>query len=490
MNMIVSERQVIENASSAISRNGNNPLVVDLDGTLIRTDLLFEAFFQLLASHPLKALAAVAALKGGKAALKAHLADESLIEVETLPLNEDVLAFLSAEKAKGRPLYLASAADKRYVEAFASHLGFFDGAFGSEASLNLTGSAKAERLCELFGEGGFDYIGDAPVDEAVWRKAAGVYIANASPRHLAAVQTWAPHAQSVGTRAHPWRDYLKSLRLHQWLKNILVFVPALAAHQFGWPLLASVIAFLSFSLCASSVYVLNDLLDLKSDRAHVRKRLRPFASGRVPLVRGIVMVPILLMTSLALALFLPSPFLVALAGYYTLTCAYSFLLKRKLLVDVVALACLYGARLVAGGAAASVVLSPWLTAFAIFLFLSLALVKRCSELVDSRAAGAGDPVGRAYRIGDLPLLQVMSVASGYVAVLVLALYVSSDDVRALYSHPDRLWLLCVLLLYWLSRVALLTHRGAMHDDPVIFAVTDRVSQVVALACGLVVLASI
>lgn len=482
--------RIVVSVSPAMDRKiSPNPLIADVDGTLLKTDLLLESFFELLAHRPRKALSAITALKDGKAALKARLAELAMIEVETLPLNEDVLAFLKAEKAAGRPLYLASAADKRYVEALAAHVPLFNGVFGSEPGLNLAGSSKAKVLCDAFGEGQFDYIGDAPVDEAVWRRASGVYIANASSRHLAAVRQWAPHAMPIGTRSNGWRDYLKVLRAHQWLKNILVFAPTFAAHEFGWPLIASVIAFVSFSLCASSVYILNDLLDLRGDRAHVRKRQRPFASGRVPLVTGIALVPVLLLISLAFALFLPPAFCAVLAGYYALTCAYSFLLKRKLLVDVVTLACLYGARLMAGAAAASVVLSPWLIAFAIFLFLSLALVKRCSELVDRKQAGRGDPVGRAYRLDDLPLLEIMAVASGYVAVLVLALYVHSDEVRVLYDHPDRLWLLCVPLLYWVSRVSLLTHRGGMHDDPVIFAVTDRVSQLVAVICGLVMLAS-
>jgi 4-hydroxybenzoate polyprenyltransferase len=300
----------------------------------------------------------------------------------------------------------------------------------------------------------------------------------------------APHVTALGPPAHSWRDLAASLRPYQWLKNLLICVPALGAHQLGWPLLASAIAVLSFSLCASSVYVLNDLLDLKSDRAHIRKRLRPFAAGRLPLNFCWIMIPGLLLASLALAVFLPLPFLGALLGYYGLTCAYSLFLKQRMLVDVVALACLYGARLIAGAGAAVVTLSPWLTAFAMFLFLSLALVKRCSELEHHRRTRTGNPVGRGYVLEDLPLLQVMSIASGYLAVLVLALYVSSDDVIILYRHPTMLWLICVLLLYWVSRVALVTHRGEMHDDPVIYAVTDRTSRFVAIACAVVVLASI
>jgi 4-hydroxybenzoate polyprenyltransferase len=468
----------------------DRPLVVDLDGTLARTDVLVESFLHLLAANPVKAVRAASALLRGKAALKSRLARESLLEIDSLPFSEEVRNFLLAEKAKGRPLYLASAADQVYVEKVAAHFGFFDGAFGSKDGVNLAGRTKAERLCHAFGEGKFDYIGDARVDEPVWRKAAGVYVANARPRHLTRITQWAPHAVALGSRRPRARDYLEALRPHQWLKNILIYVPALAAHQLGASLFASAIAFLSFSLCASSVYILNDLLDLKNDRAHARKQLRPFAAGRLPLAAGAFMIPCLLLGSISLALFLPLRFIAVLAGYYALTCAYSFHLKRRMLVDVFALACLYGARVMAGAAACGINLTPWLIAFAVFLFLSLALVKRCSELHDRQSMGAGNPVGRGYVVEDLPLLQVMSIASGYMSVLVMALYVNGENVRMLYSHPTRLWVLCVLLLYWVSRVSLVTHRGEMHDDPIIFAVTDRVSRLLAIGSGVVVLASI
>lgn len=458
------------------------PLVVDLDGTLIRSDLLFESFLSLLGTSPLKAIGAACQLRQGKAALKCRIADDAVVEIETLPFNEEVLSFLKAERAGGRRIYIASASDVRYAQALADHLDLFDGVFGSQDGTNLAGEAKARRLCEAFGEGGFDYIGDAPVDEAVWRRARNVYIANARPRHLAEVRKWAPHAVALGERRTPVKDYVRAVRAHQWLKNILVFVPAIAAHQIWDSLGATILAFISFSLCASSVYILNDLLDLRNDRAHSKKKNRPFAAGRIPIIHGALLFPLLLLGAFVLALFLPFKFMTVLAGYYVLTCAYSFFLKKKMLVDVITLACLYGCRLWAGAAAASIALSPWLIAFAVFIFLCLALVKRCSELIDRIQKNKGDPVGRGYRLSDLPALQAMAAASGYVSTLVLALYLNSDAMRVLYSHPNRLWLICVILLFWISRTLLLTHRGEMHDDPVVFAATDRVSQFTALAC--------
>ena len=291
-------------------------------------------------------------------------------------------------------------------------------------------------------------------------------------------------------RASRWSDYVLALRPHQWLKNILVFVPVLAAHRSDYALLASVVAFISFCFCASSVYIMNDLLDLRNDRAHPQKQLRPFAAARIPVMHGVALVPVLLLGSLAVAALLPMEFVLVLVTYFVLTCAYSLGLKRRMLVDVVALACLYGSRLAAGSAATGIPLSPWLAAFAIFLFFSLALIKRFGELKDHLDKGRGDPTGRGYRLDDLPVLRSMATASGYVSVLVLALYINGDIVGALYGHPDRLWLNCILLLFWISRMILVTHRGQMHDDPLVFAATDRSSQLIMLACIVITLLAI
>ncbi|MBS7542905.1 UbiA family prenyltransferase [Ancylobacter oerskovii] len=466
------------------------PLVVDLDGTLVRTDLLLESFFLLLSSSPLRAIGAIATLPQGRAALKSQIANQAALDFTALPFNDDVRNFVEAEHRRGRKIYLASAADERYARAVADGMGIFDGVFGSNGTLNLAGSAKATSLCEAFGAGGFDYIGDAPVDEDVWRKARNVYVADARPSHLAEIRTWAPHAQAIGMRRVRIEDYLHAIRIHQWLKNLLIFVPAIAAHELVAELGAVLLAFVSFSLCASSVYVLNDLLDLKNDRAHSRKKNRPFAAGRIPILHGVLLFPLLLLGSLVLALFLPLEFLEALIGYYALTCAYSFYLKKKLLIDVTVLACLYGSRLWAGAAAIGAALSPWLIAFAIFIFFCLALVKRCSELIDRLHKSKQDPTGRAYRLGDLPALQFMAAASGAVSPLVLALYLNSESVRALYTYPDRLWIVCIILLFWISRVLLLTQRGEMHDDPVVFAATDRTSLLSAAACSGAIVISI
>lgn len=361
--------------------------------------------------------------------------------------------------------------------------------FGTEGGHNLAGPAKAAALVEAFGEQGFDYIGNAPVDLPIWRTARTALIAGgdkALARRLLAVKA---DAVVLAHEGGGFRPYWKAMRPHQWLKNLLLFVPAAAGHTLVADLPTLLLAFAAFCMCASSVYIANDLLDLASDRDHPRKRRRPFAAGTASATTGIMMAVGLLVVAFALTVVLPPMFGVALAAYYVLTTAYSFSLKRKPVIDVVALACLYGMRLLAGGYASGTELSPWLEALAIFLFLSLALVKRCAELVVRIQANKGDPVGRGYRLTDLPVLEAMAAAAGYNSGLVLALYINSSPERAMYAHPHRLWVLCILLLVWISRILLLTRRGEMNDDPVVFAVSDRWSQILGAACAVVVIAA-
>ncbi|MGH7001268.1 MAG: UbiA family prenyltransferase [Stellaceae bacterium] len=459
------------------------PLVVDLDGTLVRTDLLAHAFFGLLAVRPFRALAALAALLRGKAAFKAALAGQADLDCAALPFNPELLAFICAEHVKGRAIYLASASDRRFVDAVAAALGLFAGVFASDGMTNLAGAAKARALCDAFGVGGFDYVGNAHVDLPVWEKTRGVWLAGAGPRLQRRVVARFPKARILDPSHRQLSDYLRTLRVHQWLKNLLIFVPAATAHRF---MLATVptlaLAFLSFSLCASSAYIANDLLDLGNDRAHLRKRGRPLASGRVPLGHALALLPVLLVLAVALTWPLPRGFLALLAGYYVLTMGYSLVLKRKVIVDVATLACLYGMRLAAGAAAVAVPLSPWFVAFSVFFFLCLALVKRCTEITDRVAKGDGDPKGRGYIQRDLPMLEAMAAGTGYVAIMIFALYINSPAVAALYRSPEYLWAICLVLFYWISRVLLLTHRGDMHDDPVVFAATDLKSHV----CGVLI----
>jgi 4-hydroxybenzoate polyprenyltransferase len=457
-------------------RDEDLPLVVDLDGTLIRGDFLIESFFALLSKRPLTALSKLATLRRGMAAFKAALAEVVAVDPATLPLNENLVRWLKEEKARGRPIFLASASDRKFVDATAAQLGLFDGVFASDSVRNLSGSAKAAALEEAFGRGGFDYAGNSSADIPVWQAAREAIVVGARAGFVRDLRRRFRVAREIDGRSARFEDYARALRLHQWVKNLLIFIPALAAHQFHAGTAAIlVLSFLSFSLCASSAYVLNDLLDLPHDRLHPTKRLRPFAAGTLPLSQGVAMVPALLVSSLAIAGAIGIKFLGCVLLYYATTLIYSFWLKRKMSIDVLTLACLYGLRVVAGGVAVGVPLSTWLVGFLLFLFLSLAIIKRCTELITSIERGAGDPAGRGYQVRDLPVLEAMAAASGYVAVLVFALYIASPQVADLYRAPDRLWLICIILIYWISRMLVMTRRGLMHDDPIVFAAKDKMS---------------
>ena len=467
------------------------PLVVDLDGTLVRTDTLHESLLLLLKQNPLFFLLLPFWLLRGKAHLKAQVARRVQLDPAHLPYCAELVELLHHEKQRGRPLVLATAADSRIASAVAAHLGLFSAVYASDGSTNLSGPRKLAKLQAALA-GPFDYAGNAPDDVPVWRAARAALVVHAPAsvvRQAQAVTTVERVFPGPPRRLAP---LLRALRVHQWAKNALLFVPMLAAHRALElsVLLPALVAFAAFCLCASSVYVTNDLLDLPADRRHPSKRRRPFAAGDLSPRTGMLLAPVLLGAGLAAAWSLPSSFLLLLAGYLATTLAYSLVLKQVAILDVLVLAALYTARIFAGTLATGVPTSSWLFTFSMFLFLSLALVKRFSEL--RRLAGLDDTAapGRGYVASDATLLGNLGTASGYLAVLVLALYLTGRDVTALYLHPERLWLLCPLLLYWISRVWMLAHRDVIDDDPLVFALRDRVSWTVAgLAALLLFLAT-
>lgn len=466
-------------------------LVVDLDGTLLKSDLLLESALTLFSHRPWMALAFPFWLLRGKAHLKQEIARRVELDVASLPWDERVLTLVREAQGE-RAVVLCTASDEKLAAAVADQLGGFDVVLSSNGQRNLSGSAKVALLVDMFGERGFDYAGNERVDLAVWKHARRAIVANApdslvrSVAKLCAVQS---HLPAAGGRGRAW---IKAMRLHQWLKNLLLFVPMLAAHRFTDPktVIECVLGFLAFSLCASGVYLLNDLLDLAADRHHHSKRRRPFAAGRLPLIDGLLVAPLITLAAFALALALSPFFAATLAAYFVLTLAYSFRLKKRVMVDVVVLAGLYTIRIIAGAVLLAAAPSFWLLAFSMFLFLSLAMLKRYTELHSLRTHGNEKSHGRGYDVEDLQLLQALGASSGYQAVLVLALYINSTASELLYRRPQVLWLLCPLLLYWISRVWMIAHRGLMRDDPMIFAATDRTSQLVLLLCGLVALGAI
>lgn len=479
------------NVGANRSASESVPLCVDLDGTLIHSDLLVESALALLSRNPLLLLSMLGWLLRGKAYLKREIASRVALDATHLPYNAEVVAWVR-EQQMLRIVALCTASDAGLAHAVADHVGGFDTVLASDGERNLSGSNKAQLLVEHYGERGFDYIGNAKVDLKVWKHArAAITVESGSSLSKAAagVTTVAKRFELPGASARQW---LKALRVHQWVKNALVFLPLLAAHRlFDMDaVLATVLAFVCFSLCASSVYITNDLLDLAADRQHHRKRKRPFAAGHLPLIAGPVVAAGLLIVSFGLALLLHEVFVAVLAGYYVLTTAYSLRFKRVVMLDVVVLATLYTSRIVAGTAAIHTKPSFWLLAFSMFLFLSLAMVKRYIELLAAQKAGKINASGRGYDVGDIPLIQSLGAASGYLSVLVLALYIDSPDSRVLYHHPHYLWLLCPLLLYWISRTWAIAHRGIMHDDPVVFAVTDKLSRVVLMIAAVVILFAI
>lgn len=479
------------NQTSSCSR----PLIVDLNGTLLKSDFLIEQIFAFLKRNPLRLFSILAWLVRGRCYLKAGLAGAVDLDVSRLPYDQTVLAWLREQRLECTSVILATATHERQAQRIREHLGLFDDVMATNSERNLSSTRKRDALIERFGRGGFDYVGNSAADLPVWAAAHDAYLVNPEPGVERRARREARVRRVTRTNRSWAGSLMRALRPHQWLKNLLVLVPAAAAHASpdGQLLVQAVSAFAAFSLCSSSVYVLNDLVDLEDDRAHARKQYRPIAAGDLPLVHAVYLVPVLLLSSVLIAVaFLPLLFVGVLAIYYGLTLSYSFGLKRVMLVDAFTLAVLYTARIIAGATAFSLDLTFWILAFSMFIFLSLALLKRYTELMDLRfaQAGSGAP-GRGYQDGDLEILASLGTASGFLAVLVVALYIEEAGTRTLYSTPQLIWLACPILLYWISRVWLKAHRGEMHDDPVIFAVKDRVSQITgALFVGLFVAASL
>jgi 4-hydroxybenzoate polyprenyltransferase len=460
----------------------NEILVVDLDGTLLKSDMLHECFWFDFGRNWHGPFLSMIALLRGKAAFKAHLSYVSKIDISTLPYDNQVISYIRNHRDNGGRTALVTASHQALAVQIAKHLQLFDEVHGSDDLHNLKGSSKAEFLINLFGRNSFNYMGDAHADMPVWEASKKVITVNAAQSVCQKAERLGKPFEHLVTTTKSMRPYMKALRPHQWLKNILIFLPMLASHQFNAQIfISTLLAFVAFSFVASSVYVLNDLLDLNADRAHPSKRFRPFAYGAVPIAHGTGMALALLLGGTLVAAFLDWTFLLVLGAYYIFTTAYSLTLKRKIVLDICVLAGLYTLRIIAGGVASGIELSVWLLAFSIFFFLSLAAVKRQSELVDMSKRGVSMARGRGYHVEDLPIISMIGLAAGYISVLVMALYVNSSNVQALYNFPYALWGICSVLIYWLTRMVIITHRGFMHDDPVVFAAKDKVS----LACFVV-----
>lgn len=459
------------------------PLCVDLDGTLLRTDVLHEQF--LFAATHWRVLRHLPRwIRQGIARLKQELAAAVPLDVATLPYDPAVVEYLRRQRTQGRRLVLATAADRRVAEAVSEHLRLFDEVVASDGSENLRSHAKAARLCALFGERQFCYVGSDDSDIAVWHKAAGAVFANARHAIVHAVRGQTTVEARIGTVRSRIATFIRALRPHQWSKNLLVFVPLLAAGTLadgsGW--LSALVMFAAFCCAASGIYLVNDLTDLAADRRHPRKRRRPFASGDLSVVYGVVAAPLLIAAGAMLALRCSGSAAAIVGLYALLSLLYSLELKEKPLVDVFGLAALYSIRLFGGGIASNHPVSLWLMMFSSFLFLSLACTKRDAEMISGRERRLRR---RGYRAGDRRMLEMMGVGASFVSSLVLGLYIQSDGNAGQWSHPQWLWATIPLLLFWLCRLWLATTRGYMLDDPIVYASRDWVSRGVVVLLAIV-----
>lgn len=467
------------------------PLCVDLDGTLLKTDSLYELLLRVIKISFIALFKLPFLLLKGKQHVKQYLADRVTLDPALLPYNSDFLAFLKQEHTGGRRLVLATGCHEKTAKQIADHLSIFDAVVATNESVNLTGLHKAARLVELFGEKGFDYAGNDAVDLPVWKQANKAILVNCSEALHKKLQASVSFERIFDAPATDAKILLKAIRIHQWAKNALLFIPALTAQALlvDNNLLTLGIAFIAFGCCASFSYVVNDLLDLDADRKHHTKCRRPFAAGVISLPASFVIATVLFLLSVAFASQLNHWFVGLLIVYFILTNLYSFRLKAIPVLDVAMLAGLYTLRVLAGAVAISLEPSFWLIAFSSFLFFSLAIVKRLSELLYLQK-NTDEPVkARGYVAADVATLQALGSAAAMAAVLVLALYIDSHTVKAIYSSPRHLWLLCPVLLLWLGRVWLITGRGEMHDDPVVFALKDRISWLIFAAGAAVMLSA-
>jgi 4-hydroxybenzoate polyprenyltransferase/phosphoserine phosphatase len=480
------ENAVTENTAAALLP----PLCVDLDGALIKSDSLLDALCQFARTHPAQLWRLTLWLAGGKARLKREVARRAPLDVVRLPYNGDLLRWLQGQRREGRAIWLATGADDALAQRVAAHLGIFDGVLASDGKTNLTSSRKLASLESRFAA--FDYVGNSTADLPLLVRARRAMLANPTLRlRMTASMRRIPVERTFNDRQPLARTLIKAIRVHQWAKNLLLLLPLLLSHNLARSLVARVAAaFFCFSFMASANYIFNDLLDIESDRRHHGKRSRPFAAGDLSVAGGLALALVLVAASLALLPLLPRAFAAWLGIYILSTIAYSLYLKRVALVDVLVLSGLYTLRMLAGGAATGTEISHWLAGFSSFLFLSLAMVKRFSELENLRERGIAATPGRGYLVADMEQIRAFGTASAYAAVLVFSIYIARPDVVGLYKHAARLWLILPLLVYWLNRVWLLASRGELDDDPVIFAMRDPVSLAVGICVVVVALLAV
>ncbi|GJM06485.1 MAG: membrane protein [marine bacterium B5-7] len=458
----------------------STPLCVDLDGTLLLTDTVHEQLLLLLKRQPWMLFLLPFWFFRGREYLKRQLDARVDLPIDSLPFNLPLLTWLKEQKERGKELILVTGSYITIAQKIAVHLQCFDDVMATTENYNMRGEKKRDALLLRFGEKKFDYIGNDASDVPVWKAARQSIICQKGPKKPGFLRSL-PDISVIETDAFSWKVFLKTIRVHQYAKNILLFLPMLLAHQLTntvtWT--HTCVGFVSFCLLASSVYVFNDLLDLDVDRRHPRKSKRGFASGQLSISMGIALFLGLLFVSTVLASTLPAAFTWVLAAYYVLTLLYSFRLKQVMLVDVLALSMLYTLRLFAGAAILAKPYSHWLILFSLSFFTGLAFLKRYVELKDTMQRGNSVLNGRGYIGEDISMLHQFGVCAGYLSVLILALYLSSQKAAMLYAHPNFLYAMCPLLIYWVSRIWMLANRDQVHDDPIVFALKDKTTYLIA-----------
>jgi 4-hydroxybenzoate polyprenyltransferase/phosphoserine phosphatase len=473
--------------ASALDIETRVPLVIDLDGTLTLSDTLYESFAKLLFADPLGALTSLSRLGQGPAAIKRHIAQRCQVDAKTLPYRAELIDLIRAERARGRPVHLVTAADQGVADLIARELGLFDSATGSDGGTNLKGERKLAAVRERFPDG-FIYAGDGGADLPLFRAARGVILCDVGSATAAAVaNAGVPVVATFRQPGSPPRDWLRAFRVHQWAKNILLFVPLFVGHAYGDPraLVAAALGFALLCLLSSATYLVNDLADLEADRRHATKRRRPFASARIKILHGLIAAPLMILGALAGALLLSPAFAGALLAYLLLTTAYSFGLKRVALFDVFIIGVLFTLRIVMGAEVAALTHSAWLLSFALAFFVSLALSKRHGEVMRAASNDLDEIAGRGYRGNDWPITLSFGIGIGLVSIVIMLLYMTNEAAPSgFYRTIGWLYVIPAVMTLWLMRIWLLSHRMLLHDDPVVFALRDRVSLVLGLIAAI------
>ncbi|WP_373414940.1 UbiA family prenyltransferase [Ensifer aridi] len=454
------------------------PLVCDLDGTLIKSDSLHENLFDALFHSPRQLLRTIPNWFKGRAALKEALANVRSIEPQLLPYREQMLELIRRAQSAGRETYLVTAADQSIANDVISYLGSFDGAKGSNGSLNLKSRRKLQWLQESFPEG-FIYAGDSAADLPIWEAASGAVLVGNGVKFENQVREAGVKVRTLSPeKRYPVKDWLSELRIHQWSKNLLIFLPLFLGRIVDdfHAVLKTTAGFLAFGLIVSATYIINDLADLEADRAHATKRFRAIAAGRISVISGFLACLFMLAAGIGMALLLDHQFALVVSVYLALTLAYSLRLKRVALLDVTVIGALFTLRVVMGQVLNGLAFSPWLLSFSAMFFISLALAKRHVEAMRACSVGKDVIEGRGYLPDDWPLTLGYGLASTSASIVIMLLFLALEPrVTQLYHNPAWLYVAPLGVSIWLQRIWLLSHRMELHDDPIVFALNDKTS---------------